>query len=81
MDFPELTPHGPRWNCCCFIGTGDILQATVDIVTKMLSTTIKDTGKVGTSVTDAIADVASGAIRGKPISHLVKDIGEFTIHQ
>jgi hypothetical protein len=46
------------------MGTGDIVQATVDTVAQILATTIKDTGKVGTAVTDVIADVASGAIRG-----------------
>ena len=30
-------------------GTGDIVQATVDTITKILATTIRDTGKVGAS--------------------------------
>jgi hypothetical protein len=46
------------------MGTGDIVQATVNTVAQILAATIKDTGKVGTSVTDVIADVASGAVRG-----------------
>jgi len=33
-------------------GTGNIVQATVDTVTQILATTIKDAGKLGTSVTD-----------------------------
>jgi hypothetical protein len=48
-------------------GTGDIVQATVDTIVKMLGTTIQDTGQVGQSMTDAIADVASGAIRGAAV--------------
>jgi len=46
------------------IGTGNVVQATVDTVTQILTTGIKDVGKLSISVTDVIADVASGAIRG-----------------
>lgn len=45
-------------------GTGNVVQATVDTVTQILATTIKDIGKLSISVTDVVADVASGAIRG-----------------
>lgn len=45
-------------------GTGNVVQATVDTVTRILATVIKDVGVVGMSVTDVIADVASGGIRG-----------------
>jgi hypothetical protein len=45
-------------------GTDDIVGAVVNTTTQTLATSIKDTGKVGTSVTDAIADVASGAVLG-----------------
>ena len=31
-------------------GSGDVVQATVNAITQMLSTTIKDSGKVGTSL-------------------------------
>jgi len=43
--------------------TADIFQTTVDAMAKTLETTIQDTRKAGTSVTDAITDAASGAIR------------------
>jgi hypothetical protein len=55
------------------VGTGDIVQATMDTVAQVLAVTIKDTGKVGTSVTDVIADVASGAIRGA--AHMGANLG------
>jgi hypothetical protein len=45
------------------VGTGDILEATIDTVVHILAT-IKDTGKPGASVTNVTADVATGAIRG-----------------
>ncbi len=44
-------------------GTGDIAKVTADTVSSTLSTTLKDAGKVGTSATEAISDVAGGAIR------------------
>jgi hypothetical protein len=46
--------------------TGDVVQATVKTITETLASTIKDkdTGKVGTSMPDTIADVAGGAVRG-----------------
>ena len=42
--------------------TADIFQTTVETISKTLGTTLKDTRKVGASVTEAIADVASDAI-------------------
>jgi hypothetical protein len=67
------------------MGTGDIVQATVDTVAQILATTIKDTGKVGTAVTDVIADVASGAIRGAvqvgaDLGHATKGIMVGVLH-
>jgi hypothetical protein len=67
------------------VGTGDIVQATVDTVARVLAATIKDTGKVGTSVTDVIADVASGAVRGAvqvgaDLGHATKGIMVGVLH-
>jgi hypothetical protein len=65
------------------VGTGDIVQAMVDTITQILATTIKDTGKVGTS--DVIADVASGAVRGAvqvgaDLGHAAKGIMVGVLH-
>ena len=45
------------------VGTGDIFQATTDTVAQILAAANKDT-KLGMSVSDVIADVSSGAVRG-----------------
>jgi hypothetical protein len=44
-------------------GTRDVVQATVSTITQTLAGRIHDSGQAGTSVTDAIADVARGAVR------------------
>ena len=60
-------------------GTSDVVQATVNTITQTLATTIKDTGQAGTSVTDAVADVARGAVRatveaGADLGHTAQGI-------
>ena len=44
--------------------TGDITKATVDTVSGVLTTTLKDAGKVGESAEVAVGHVAGGAVQG-----------------
>src|SRR5258707_15228290 len=60
-------------------GRGDVVQAPTNTTTQTLATTIKDVDQVGTSVTDAIANVATGTVRraarvGAEVGHAAQGI-------